>query len=88
MSLAKDITEMRFGRLVAIKPAGKANDRVLLWLCKCDCGNEHIVRGKELRNGDTKSCGCLNKEIVSQLKKNAEQLLNPIEFTLFFTYST
>ena len=29
------------------------------WLCKCDCGNTTIVDGDKLKNGNTKSCGCL-----------------------------
>ena len=33
-----------------------------MWKCKCTCGNECVVSGKTLRNGDTKSCGCLRKE--------------------------
>lgn len=32
------------------------------WLCKCDCGNSCVVKGKDLRRGHTKSCGCLQKE--------------------------
>lgn len=35
-----------------------------LWLCKCQCGTELIVRGKHLRNGNTKSCSCLQKDKV------------------------
>ena len=39
-----------------------------LWLCKCDCGNFTVVRGNNLRSGDTKSCGCLNiKRAKAQL---------------------
>lgn len=37
------------------------NGRVY-WHCKCKCGNETDVRGDSLRNGDTKSCGCLQRE--------------------------
>lgn len=33
------------------------------WACKCDCGNNVIVNGVYLRNGDTKSCGCLRNEL-------------------------
>lgn len=29
------------------------------WLCECDCGAITIVNGGNLRNGHTKSCGCL-----------------------------
>lgn len=30
-----------------------------MWLCRCECGREVVVARKELRNGDTRSCGCL-----------------------------
>lgn len=35
------------------------------WHCRCECGTEKIILGASLRNGLTKSCGCLNREIVS-----------------------
>lgn len=57
-----DITNMRFGRLVATSFYGHAKDGALLWLCKCDCGNEKIIRSKSLRLGLTRSCGCLSLE--------------------------
>lgn len=59
---ATDLTGQRFGRLIAIEPAGRASDRQLKWRCKCDCGNEKIIIGASLKAGLTKSCGCLNKE--------------------------
>lgn len=34
-----------------------------MWNCKCDCGNAIIVPSKRLRNGMTKSCGCLKDGI-------------------------
>ena len=33
-----------------------------MWLCRCDCGNETTVFSGYLRNGDTKSCGCLSND--------------------------
>jgi len=39
-------------------PTGQAT-----WQCVCECGNTLIVRGQDLRNGHTKSCGCLNDEM-------------------------
>lgn len=45
-------------------------------MCQCDCEGDNslkVVRGSSLRNGHTKSCGCLQKEIISeisQLSKN------------------
>ena len=57
-----DIRGQRFGRLTVIDlaPGPKGITR---WLCRCDCGNHHIVQPKHLgKNGHTKSCGCLLKE--------------------------
>lgn len=33
-----------------------------MWLCKCDCGNEIATLAGSLRSGETRSCGCLQKE--------------------------
>ena len=62
MKVAKDITGQRFGRLVVIRRYGTNNDKRATWLCQCDCGNTVVVSGKQLRQGYTKSCGCLNRE--------------------------
>lgn len=35
------------------------------WHCKCDCGNEIDVDTRNLNNGHTKSCGCLQKQRAS-----------------------
>jgi len=42
-----------------------------MWLCKCNCplGSLVAVRGHSLRQNKTKSCGCLQKEIVSYANK-------------------
>lgn len=36
------------------------------WICKCDCGNEITVHGTCLRNGNTKSCGCLQRQRAAE----------------------
>jgi len=40
----------------------------MMWLCKCDCGKEKVINSYSVRKGKTKSCGCLQKEIVSNGK--------------------
>ena len=45
-----------------------------MWLCKCECGKEKIIRGSHLRNGHTKSCGCLYREAI--IKRNRNKRLN------------
>ena len=57
-----DITGARFGRLKVLSFAYKGNNYNSFWNCKCDCGNNVVVNGKHLREGGTKSCGCLQKE--------------------------
>lgn len=57
----KDLTDCNFGKLKVIKRNGKRSTRVK-WLCRCFCGRFTSVCSKELLNGDTKSCGCLQSE--------------------------
>lgn len=61
-----DISGMKFGRLHVIERAENTNDGRARWRCRCDCGNEAVVIGKLLRSGHTKSCGCLNKEMITK----------------------
>lgn len=64
-----DLTGQRFGRLIVIeRDKNKKNTSHTYWMCKCDCGNIKSINSDSLRNGKTQSCGCLNKEIISQSK--------------------
>ena len=57
-----DLTGQRFGRLLVIRESGRTKCRHALWLCRCDCGVEVVVRSGYLRSGLTQSCGCLQRE--------------------------
>lgn len=61
-----DRTNMRYGRLLVIKYAGKDKRNKHLWLCKCDCGNEKVVVADNLSSGKSKSCGCLKREFFAK----------------------
>lgn len=54
-----DITGQKFFRLTAIERVGTAPDKQSLWLCRCDCGKETVVKSGNLKSNHTKSCGCL-----------------------------
>ena len=56
----------RYGRLVVLDRAGSKKDGHIAWFCRCDCGNFTIVSSQHLRGGNTKSCGCLQKERSGQ----------------------
>ena len=60
--LVKDMTGKRFGKLLVREWAGTAPNRQALWLCECECGSTSIVNGSQLRQGKTKSCGCVKRE--------------------------
>lgn len=51
-----DIAGQRFGKLMVIERAGVTRLGEATWRCKCDCGRETTVQGRNLRNGSTKSC--------------------------------
>lgn len=53
-----DITNQTFGKLTVIKEIEQIG-KYRMWLCKCTCGNETIVKQESLRSGNTESCGCM-----------------------------
>jgi hypothetical protein len=75
-----DLLGQKFGRLEVIKFVGVDKNHTCLWLCRCDCGNEKIVEGSNLRNGHTQSCNCLRYEKVAEKKrfKFGESCLNSL----------
>lgn len=54
------------GRLLVLYECGRAKDGNVLWKCRCECGNECIVRSTKLKNKRTKSCGCLQRDIARE----------------------
>lgn len=69
MTAAIDLIGQRFGRLVVVEPvlgAGRVRGRALRWACRCDCGNDHEVRGNILRAGQVRSCGCWRQQAPSE----------------------
>ena len=61
VSARKDETGNKYGRLTVIKFNGMHNKQAS-WQCQCGCGGTVVVTGHSLRGGNTKSCGCINKE--------------------------
>ena len=57
-----DLTGQRFGRLTAIRQAGRNSCNKIQWECICECGAVVKVTTGHLRNGHTKSCGCYMRE--------------------------
>lgn len=64
----KNLTGIRFRRLVAIEDIGTNQKGKTMWKCKCDCGNNKITFTSYLTGGRTKSCGCLHRDVMSKIK--------------------
>lgn len=57
-----DETGNKYGRLTVLSFTKTDSNGVACWLCRCDCGNETTVRGTNLRQKNTVSCGCYQRE--------------------------
>lgn len=66
MPKALDLTNQRFGKLIALKRAPKRNDKYTRWICQCDCGNLAEIRTDYLTSGHTKSCGCEKEKLFKE----------------------
>ena len=70
---ASNIIGNRYGRLIVIKEVERyvapCGHTYRCYLCKCDCGNEVIVRRTHLLCGTSTSCGCSQKEGMSKRTK-------------------
>lgn len=57
-----NLTEEKYGLLKVIRISAKSDKyKNIYYDCSCDCGKECSVRGSSLKNGHTKSCGCIKR---------------------------
>jgi len=64
----------KFGRLTVLERVDVENSHIY-YLCECDCGKKKVVAKSSLINGDSKSCGCLNRELtINRNKLNSYKL--------------
>lgn len=61
-----NLSGQTFGRLTVISEMRERKNGLVSWLCSCSCGKRAVVLTKTLRNGGTKSCGCLHIEKSSE----------------------
>lgn len=55
-----DISGNKYGKLTVVSRNGRDSTGKTTWNCICECGNDSIAVGLNLKNGNTKSCGCNN----------------------------
>ena len=58
MRVYPDLIGKRFGKLTVVEQLPSTQSGHRRWLCKCDCGGEHIATSNNLNRGRTTNCGC------------------------------
>jgi hypothetical protein len=69
-------THTKFNRLTVLSYS-HSDIRYRKWYSvKCDCGTEKTVMGSAMVSGNTKSCGCLSKEVKAnkRISKNHSEI--------------
>jgi hypothetical protein len=61
----KELTGLKFERLVVLKRHHQNKESDWFWECLCDCGNKVITKGTTLTQGKVKSCGCYHKDKIT-----------------------
>ena len=61
-----DLRGQTSGKLTVLRENGRDKHNNVLWLCRCECGNEVTVRGSDLKSERTTSCGCYRRERAAE----------------------
>ena len=83
--MTDDLTGQIFGQLMVLERDYTKKKSNAYWYCKCKCGNITSVRGIDLKNGHTQSCGCvksLKEETIEKILKE-----NHIEYKREYSFS-
>lgn len=69
-----DYIGRKFGKLTVLSREDRyINNRMFAFLfCKCECGIEKFIRYNNLVNGQTSSCGCLQKANLSKRSRKSK----------------
>jgi hypothetical protein len=66
----ENLEGQRFGKLTVVCFDRVNSSGRVVWLCLCDCGNEKLVTASHLKSDNTRSCGCLFKELSRSGRAN------------------
>lgn len=86
IDIVDDLTGMKFDKLTVLYRdfSRPSNNDGAFWRCKCECGNEITILGKNLKWQKNHSCGC----VVSAGEKNIKNILqnNNLNFQTQYTF--
>ncbi len=68
MGAFRNLSGLRFGRLVVLCISHRDRFNHIWWVCQCDCKTRKTIVYSSLTTGMTKSCGCFRREVLKQLR--------------------
>lgn len=79
----RSLIGMRFGRLTVIDFDHTDKYGAYHWLCRCDCDENSLVSVRQwnLTSGDTRSCGCYQKEKARESSIKHGRSSHPLHHT-------
>lgn len=83
MSKRIDITGQKFGDLTVVNLDSINKHGEVMWKCLCKCGKTSITNGSRLRQGHTKSCGCLKRRVIGDRSRTHGMSKTP-EFIMYY----
>ena len=76
MSSALELSNQRFGKLVALHVAQGVKGRGRLWLCQCECGRQVEAEARGLKAGLLTSCGCVREKLEESRVSRSRRYFN------------
>jgi hypothetical protein len=73
-----DLTGKKFSRWTIIEYYKRSNDGTSIWKCLCECGNIGFVTTGSLTSNNSKSCGCLRRDVTINRNKTNHPMNDPI----------
>ena len=78
----RDLTGQRFGRLTALAPTEERDKyNSVIWNCLCDCGKDVCFSIRQLKRGNTLSCGCAVETELRESREKAQRRNNRTGYT-------
>lgn len=66
----RDLAGQKFGRWTVVERAGRNKHRMALWRVRCECGAEAQIHTSALTAGNSRSCGCLHRDVITDHGKS------------------
>lgn len=78
-----DIKGNRYNKLVALE-FSHSHQKNAYWKFQCDCGQVTTLAAHSVKRGDSKSCGCLRKQVSTELNTKHGQTRQNAEYNRLY----